>query len=84
VSAAQLTSEASHWPKGTLFQNPFSPGPPQGPLSLHNNGGFGFVFVSEKIFVFINAKSMVSTFNNTIEVNLMHFLGVLCRHLLGR
>ena len=38
------------WPEGALFRNPFGTGPPQGPLSLRDNGGFGFVFVSEKIF----------------------------------
>ncbi len=49
--------------------SPFGTSPLQGPLSLHNNGGFGFIFVSDKIFnAFINAKSTVSTFNNTIEV----------------
>jgi hypothetical protein len=39
-----------HWPEGTLFRNPFCLGHPQGPLSLHDNGGFGSLFVSEKIF----------------------------------
>jgi hypothetical protein len=54
---------------GTLFRNPFGSGPPQGPPSLRDNGGFGFVSVSEKIFLsFIDAESTVSTFNNTIEV----------------
>jgi hypothetical protein len=57
-------------PKGTLFRNPFGLGPLQGPLSLRDNGGFGFVFVSEKNFfyTFINAKSTVSQCNNTIEL----------------
>jgi hypothetical protein len=56
------------WPKRALFRNPFGTGPLEGPLSLRDNGGFGFVFVSEKIFLlFINAKSTVSTFNNRIE-----------------
>jgi hypothetical protein len=40
----------SHWPEGALFRNTFGTGPPEGPLSLRDNGGFGFVFVSEKIF----------------------------------
>jgi hypothetical protein len=39
-----------YWPEGALFQNPFGTGPPEGPQSLRDNGGFGFVFVSEKIF----------------------------------
>jgi hypothetical protein len=42
-----------------------------GPLPLCDNGGFGFIFVSEKIFfnTFIIAESTVSTFtNNTIEL----------------
>ena len=37
-----------YWPEGTLFQNPFGTGPLEGPLSLRDNGGFGFIFVSEK------------------------------------
>ena len=40
---------SSDWPKGTLFRNAFSLGPLEGPLSLCDNGGFGFIFVSEKI-----------------------------------
>jgi hypothetical protein len=40
-----------YWPEGALFRNPFGTGPPEGPLSLRDNGGFEFVFVSEKIFL---------------------------------
>jgi hypothetical protein len=50
VGAAILIHPVSHWPEGALFRNPFGTGPPQGPLSLRDNGGFGFVFLSEKIF----------------------------------
>jgi hypothetical protein len=57
--------------RGDSLSKSFWFGSLKGPLSLCDNGGFGFVFVSEKIFfnTFINAKSTVSTFtNNTIEV----------------
>jgi hypothetical protein len=43
-----------YWPEGALFRNPFGTGPPEGPLSLCDNGGFGFIFVSEKIFLCIH------------------------------
>ena len=65
LASASAASAFSNLPKGTLFWFKFL----VGPLSLGNNGGFGFVFVSEKIFfTFINAKSTVSTFSNTIDV----------------
>ncbi len=40
-----------------------------GPLSLHDNGGLGLFLCPRRFFnTFINAKSTVSTFNNTIDV----------------
>jgi hypothetical protein len=61
-----ILEEFYDWPEGTLFRNHFGTGPPEGPPSLRDNGGFGFVFVSKKNFlsVFMNAESTVSTFNN--------------------
>jgi hypothetical protein len=35
-------------------RNPFGSGPPEGPLSLRDTGGFGFVFVSDKILLSVH------------------------------
>jgi hypothetical protein len=63
-----------HWPEGTLFRNPFGLHPPQGPrralYHFTTMVGMGPFLCPRRFFYpFINAaKSMVSTFNNTIEL----------------
>jgi hypothetical protein len=49
-----ICQKLEHWPEGTLFRNPFGSGPPEGPLSLRDTVGFGFVFVSDKILLSVH------------------------------
>ncbi len=58
-----------NWPEGILFQNPFGLGPWWALYHFATMMGLGsFLCPGRFFYMFINAESMVSTFNNTIEV----------------
>jgi hypothetical protein len=64
-----LDGYTNNWPKGALFQNPFGTAPRMALYHFATMVGLVSFLCPRRFFnPFINAESMVSTLNNTIEV----------------